>query len=56
MLETTPQHQDFLRNYLQQLRIDAVTAEPLSNQFRRMHLDYERRLVDYVSWLRQNVR
>jgi len=56
MLETTPQHQDFLRNYLQQLRIDAVTAEPLSHQFRRMHLDYERRLVDYVNWLRQNVR
>ena len=56
MLETTPEHLDFLKNYLQVLRTDAVTAEPLSNQFRRLHLDYERRLVDYVNWLSQNVR
>lgn len=56
MLETTPDQQEFLRNYLQLLRMDAAAAEPMSNQLRRMHLDYERRLVDYIGWLSKNAQ
>ncbi len=56
LLETSPEHQQLLQNYLQLLKRDAATAEPLSNQLRRLHLDYEKQLVDYLNWLTQTAK
>jgi hypothetical protein len=54
-LETTPEHQQFLRDYLQRLG-QSESAEPLSNSLRRMHMDYERRLLNHAALLGQSLR
>ena len=55
LLETTPERQKFLQTYLQALD-KADAAEPLSNQLRRVHLDYEKQLVDYLNQIGQSLR
>lgn len=50
LLETTPERRQLLHAYLQSLRQDEVVG-PLSPRLREMHLDYERKLVDYLTGL-----
>jgi hypothetical protein len=50
LLETTPERQQLLRAYLQSLQQEGV-PEPVSTKLRGLHLDYERKLVDYLAWL-----
>ena len=55
LLETTPERQRFLQAYLGLLR-QTESAEPLSHQLRRLHLDYERQLLDHVVYLTRSLR
>jgi hypothetical protein len=55
LLETTPERQQFLQNYLRLLD-RAEAAEPLANQLRRLHLDYELKLTEHVRQLGQGLR
>lgn len=50
MLETTPERQTFLRDYLNRLRTQGE-AEPLSIALRKLHLDYEKQLAEYIASL-----
>ena len=55
LLETTPERLQFMRHYLQRL-VRAEEMEPLSNQLRQLHLDYERKLVEHLTALNQSLR
>lgn len=48
LLETTPERQAFLRQYLKRLR-EQGAAEPLSLALRQVHMDYEKQLLDHVN-------
>lgn len=50
LLETTPERQQLLRSYLQSVRL-AEAVEPLSSRLRGLHLDYERKLTEYLNGL-----
>ena len=54
LLETTPERKQFLQGYLAML-LKHDSAESLSHQLRRLHLDYERQLVDYLGYLGQRL-
>lgn len=47
MLETTPERQAFLRDYLKRMR-ELGEVEPLSVALRQLHLDFEKQLADYL--------
>jgi len=55
LLETTSDRQAFLKNYLQ-LLLRNDSAEPMAHQLRRLHLDYERQLLDYVTYLGKSLQ
>lgn len=50
LLETTPDRQQLLRSYLESVRQEE-TVQPLSPRLRTLHLDYERKLVEYLNTL-----
>lgn len=50
LLETTPERQAFLRDYLRRMR-EAGEIEPLSVALRQLQLDYDKQLGDYVASL-----